>query len=982
MSLFFPSHPESLPEKPRVFALPPGVDFAQALVDGLAARMGAAPPEDWARLTLWVNTRRTARRVETLLMARGPGLLPQLRVLGDLAHMPDASLPTAPDALHRQLTLAALVSAYQSQRGQLLAPSVLLDLAQSLGDLLEDLEGEGLDPTALDRIDSSALPKHWDDNLAFLGILRRYLASLARPYSGAEGRRAAMVHKLAAAWQTNPPSAPVLVAGSTGSRRATRNFMAAVARLPQGAVILPGFDDVLPTPARAALSADHPQFALNETLVALGAEPGDVILWHNRLAPVPERGALISLALRPAPVTDDWLRDGPALIPSLTNATQGLTLIEADSQRHEAQSIALALRRALDLGQTAALVTPDRTLARRVANQLRRWDIAADDSAGQPLHLTPPGLFLRLLADVEGQDIAPVALLELLKHPLTGGDGAQRGAHLGHVQALEMALLRGGPPQLSPAILHRWASEDPARHAWLAPLLDLIFNEDAATLPLSIWAAQLQARAGQLCPPAADSPQPRIWDKDAGQAALSLLEHLTQAGQGAMPQPPRLWAALMTRQMQQVEVRPPAYLPHPNLSIWGPLEARVQSADLLILGGLTEGGWPQRLSEDHWLNRQMRKTIGLPLPELRIGLAAHDFQTALGAPNVILSRALRDGEAETLPSRWLLRLVNLLQGLGAPGKDALADMQARGAALSLLAQRLDRPIIDVEPAKRPSPAPPLAARPNRLSVTQIETLIRDPYAVYARHILRLKPLNPLGRQPDALERGTVLHAVLADLVRKLPHKVPATLSPAMRARMDEILTELAPWPAIRAQWRARLLGAMAWFLAEEADRRNSAAPIGLEAKGALSFDIAGREFTLSAAADRIDRSPDGHIALYDYKSGSHPTQIEVDTIAIQLPLEALIAEAGGFNDIAAGAVETFAYILLGAQKSFGPSPKFTLGDGLRDAFTTFLAAYADPARGYPARARHDLQNFDGDYDHLSRLGEWDESMSPETEVLE
>ena len=976
---FFPSREP--PDSPRAFGLPPGVDFAQTLVDGLAARLADAPPEDWARVTIWVNTRRTARRIEALLQTRSPGLLPQLRVLGDLAQTPNPALPPAPDALQRQLTLAALVSAYQTRRGQNLAPSAVLDLAQSLGDLLDELEGEALGPEALKSIDPTALPRHWVDNLEFLDILQTYLASLSRPYSGAEGRRAAIIAGLTADWKANPPTHPVLVAGSTGSRMATRQFMAAVARLPHGAVILPGFDSDLADTARAALGPDHPQFALHQTLGALGITAGAVETWHTSPVPASRRSALISLALRPAPVTDDWLREGPEMLPDLAEATQSVSLIEADSQRHEAQAIAIALRRALAEGQTAALVTPDRTLARRVANQLRRWDIAADDSAGQPLHLTPPGLFLRLLADVDGLEIAPATLLELLKHPLAGGAGAARGAHLGHVQTLELTLLRGGPPVISPEILTHWAAEDPTRTAWLAPLLAQIFVAAPATQSLPDWANQLRDRATTLCPAEPEATLPRIWDKEAGEAAREVLDRLAQAGLGGMAQPPRLWAALLTRQMQQVEVRPPAYLPHPNLSIWGPLEARVQSADLLILGGLTEGSWPQRLAEDHWLNRPMRNTIGLPLPELRIGLAAHDFQTALGAKNVILSRALRDGEAETLPSRWVLRLVNLLQGLGPMGKAALADMRARGTQLCAFAHQLDRPTGSINPAPRPAPKPPLTARPNRLSVTQIETLIRDPYAIYARHILKLQPLDPLGRQPDALERGTVLHAVLADLVRRLPNPVPAELSPDMRARMDDILTELAPWPAVRAQWRARLLGAMAWFLREEAERRVFGQPIGLETKGATNFDIAGQAFTLSATADRIDRAPDGRLALYDYKSGSSPSQTEVNTTAIQLPLEELIANAGGFKDIAAGAVETFAYILMGEQKSVSPNAKNTLAEGFFEAFTAFLTAYADPNRGYTARARHDLQKFDGDFDHLSRLGEWDDGMDPTGEVL-
>lgn len=967
---------------PRVFALPPGVNFAQTLVDGMAARLSGQPPEAWARVTLWVNTRRTARAIKQLMAARGPGLLPDIRVLADLSKEV-APLPPAPDALARQLDLAALVRSYQLARGQSPQPAMVLDLAGSLADLLDELEGEGLTPAAFARIDATNLSRHWVENREFLGILQSYLSSLGLPYSGAEGRRRAVIDALAENWSSSPPQGPVLVAGSTGSRAATRAFMAAVARLPQGAVILPGLENQPPRTMPAdGPGADHPQAALLATLVALGAKQ-PVQPWH--LAPVPNPGpnpgriALVSLALRPAPVTDQWLTEGPALLAGLQTATESLSLIAADSTRHEALAIACALREAEQRGQRAALITPDRNLARRVGIALQRWNIEADDSAGQPLHLSPPGLLLRLLAEDTQSGISPVRLLDILKHPLVGGQGngqgETRGDHVHMTSTLEHQLLRGGPAHIGPDDLQTWAGDDPARQKWVAQISPALFAPGTESQRLPDWVVSLRNRATALGPEA-------VWDKDAGERALALLAQLEAGSASAAPQPPSIWAALLLRQMQRVELRGAAYLPHPDIAIWGPLEARVQSADLLILGGLTEGVWPARLAEDHWLSRQMRAQIDLPLPELRIGLAAHDFQCALAAPRVILSRPLRDGDSETLPSRWLLRLTNLLQGLGDAGTAALKEMQARGAYYTDLAAQLDRPESAADPAPRPSPAPPVVARPDQLSVTSIEKLIADPYAVYAAKILRLYPLDPLGREPDARERGTALHAILAHLMPQIPDPVPNALPDDLRADIIAQFEAKVPWPATRREWQAKLFGALDFLLTSEKTRRETATPLATERSGKLALTIAGAPFTLTAKADRIDRAANGSIALYDYKTGSTPTQTAADTTAVQLPLEGLIAAAGGFKDVPAGPAATLKYILLGDKKSVGPEEKKqTVLTDLAENLATLLTAYADPAQGYTARARHELLRFEGDYDHLSRLGEWDDGAPAKPEPL-
>ncbi|WP_067923746.1 double-strand break repair protein AddB, partial [Sulfitobacter sp. HI0040] len=522
----------------------------------------------------------------------------------------------------------------------------------------------------------------------FLQIADAYLrAEDTLPDS--EARQRQLVERIIAHWREAPPAHPVILAGSTGSRGTTALLMEAIARLPQGAVVLPGFDFEMPTAIWNALddqllSQDHPQYRFHHLIRQLQLPSAAVRRWAGTKPPSTARNALVSLSLRPAPVTHAWLTEGPKL-KDIAGATRDLTLIEADTPRKEALAIALRLRKAVDEGKTAALITPDRMLTRQVTSALDRWDILPDDSAGTPLQLSPPGRFLRHVAALLAEPLDAEGLLTLLKHPLTHS-GADRGYHQLHTQRLEMAIRRTGLPYPDAAGLHGVAEtaaeglEDPVSFTrwadWVAATLT--GRKTQGERPLTEWVAlhlDLASRlaAGQDGPEAGE-----LWQKKAGQKALGCMTNLQeQAIHGGMMGPGD-YADLLGALLSQEEVRD-RDAPRSDVMIWGTLEARVQGADLVILGGLNDGVWPEAPAPDPWLNRQMRLDAGLLLPERRIGLSAHDYQQAIAAPEVVLSRSLRSDEAETVPSRWLNRLGNLLQGLPEQGgKAAWEDMRVRG----------------------------------------------------------------------------------------------------------------------------------------------------------------------------------------------------------------------------------------------------------------------------------------------------------------
>lgn len=938
---------------PRLYALPPGVDFAAEVARGLLMRL--PDPEDLARVTIFTNTRRMQRRLRDCL-ATGPArLLPRLRLITDLALDPIAAdLPPPIPPLRRKLELTRLIATLLDREPDLADRAALFPLADSLARLLDEMHGEAVPPEAIADLDVTDLSGHWARAQQFLSIATAFARADA---PDREARQRAVINRLAALWAENPPQDPILVAGSTGSRGATALFLQTVAKLPQGAVILPGVDTDLPAHVwdrldTALTAEDHPQYRFKRLADALDISPADLPRWTDTPPANPQRNALISLSLRPAPVTDQWRTDGPAL-GDLLPATDCITLIEAPSPRAEAETIALRLRAAVEEGITAILITPDRMLTRQVAAALDRWSLTPDDSGGLPLALSAPGRLLRQVADLMGRPATAADLLALLKHPLC--HATDRGPHLLHTRDFELWLRRKGLPFPTGADLLDWRQDDWT--AWLAPLLDRLAAIREAPLadlvPLHLTLTEAFAR---------DPAQ--LWAEAPGRAAQSVTTALATHAEAAGTFTPRDYAALFSAVIANEQVRNPD-TGHPRILIRGTLESRVDFADLVILGGLNDGTWPGTPPPDPWLNRAMRHQAGLLLPERQIGLSAHDYTQAIAAPEVWLTRPIRSDDAQTVASRWLNRLTNLLAGLpDQNGDKALAAMRQRGQDWLARAATLSD-AAPVPRAPRPSPRPPAKARPKQLSVTAVTDLLRDPYAIYARHVLRLRALDPLTPSPDAPLRGQVVHRIF-EIFTQSPVPDRATLM----AATDNVLAEDCPWPTIRTLWRARIDRIADWFIDTESARRALGTPALIEQLGALP--IPSHDFTLTGKADRIDLTPDGRALIYDYKTGTPPSDKQQRQFDKQLLLEAAMVERGAFPTLGPTPVADAAYIGVGAKTAIVPAPLADLPPALVWAeFLQLLTTWSRRDRGYTARIAARRATDAGDYDHLARYGEWD-----------
>ena len=992
---------------PTLFTIPAGLSFVDSLAAGLLRRYGGGPL-DLAAVTVLLPTRRACRSLAEAFLEASEGralLLPRLQPLGDLdaeelafleeesglAEAEALAVPPALSGLRRQLLLTRLILAWQEAQPRDLPGGAdqAARLAEALARLIDQVETEGLDWQGLRDLVPEDYAHHWQQTLDFLSIVtERWPEHEAEVGAiGPAARRRLLLQRQAEAWRRAPPADPVVVAGSTGSLPATAELIATVAGLPNGLVVLPGLDKSVGDEAWQAIHADpsHPQHGLARLLAGLGIARDAVEDWPEAAAPVAvaRRADLLNEALRPAAAS--WRapdEDAPSDAEEAA-ALAAVRRIDCANPAQEALVIAMILRQSLEVpGRTAALVTPDRALARRVAAELRRWSIEIDDSAGQPLALTPAGAFLRLTAEMIAEELAPLPLLAALKHPLAAG-GLEPGAFRAKTRALERAVLRGPRPApgfagLRMALQAQEGTGDLL--AWLedletraAPFLDALSRRPC---DLTSLAEGHIAFAQALAESASESGAARLWAQDSGEAAADFAAELLAARDAEIRLGAEDYAALLESLMSGRAVRPHAGR-HPRLAILGPLEARLQHADVMVLGGLNEATWPAESDPGPWLSRPMRAAFGLPPPERRIGLSAHDFVQACCAPEVYLTRATRVEGTPSVPSRWLLRLDALLRARG------LSDALMRDApSWRQWAEALDRP-ERVAPAEPPQPRPRLEARPRKFAVTEVATLIDDPYALYASRILGLQPLHPIDEDPGAAERGTLIHRVLERFVSHHPEQLPADPLTALMAEGEKAFAKLRARPGLQAFWWPRFERVARWFVAFESERRAGLRRAWAERRGRMELQAPAGPVTLYARADRIDEAADGGLAILDYKTGALPRQSSVEAgLAPQLPLEAAIAAAGGFEGLPQGAPETIGYLRLSGGQPAGElrlvrrSPE-ELAEEVLAGFARLVAHYDDPETPYLAAAwEAELARFDP-YGHLARRREWSVGVGPE-----
>jgi ATP-dependent helicase/nuclease subunit B len=1044
--------------RPRVFTIPPSAPFLPTLIRAMTTgRLGFRLPEDplaLAAVTLYLPTRRACRLArEAFLDALevDAAILPRIVAIGDIdedelvfADMAaggiaaDAlAVPPALGGLERRLLLAQLVRTWarapqvRSAQGMPLVaqtPAAASALADDLARLIDDMTMRGVSWDRLDGLVPEALDPFWQLTLKFLQLARESWPQILRERSFIEpaARRDALI-KAEAARLGRKTDAPVIAAGSTGSIPATAELIAAIARLPHGAVVLPGLDtdldeaswrliggnaraDILPAPG-------HAQFALQALLARIGIGRDAV----ESLAEARGRERLASEVLRPAAATELWSQraSDESFEAHADAALASIAMIEAANAEDEALSIAVALREAVERGKSAALVTPDRALGARVKSALERWQIVAEDTGGQALSELPAGVFARLAAETALGGLAPVTLLGLLKHPLLRL-GERDNARA--VAALERAVLRGPRPRAGSAELasaldafraqltkfranaNKHTKEetelhgsDPRTRMFEADLeaANVLVRRLAEALaplevighgerPLGEFAARHRDVLAAL---SRDGATEQAFAGPGGAKLADALDELAiSEAAGGLAVEPSDYVELFSALLADRVVRAPP-LADARVRILGLLEARLTAHDRVVLGGLVEGAWPPESRTDAWLSRPMRLELGLDLPERRIGLSAHDFAQMLGAPEVILTRAAKIAGAPTQASRFVQRLAAIA------GEQRWQAALDRGNVYLAWARSLDQP-ESVTPAPRPASTPPRAARPKRLSVTEIEHWLRDPYTIYAKHVLDLSPLDEVDAAPGAAERGTVIHNVLRDFSERFAKELPADPAGVLIEMGRKHFAALGEIPEARAFWWPRFVRIAQWLGGWEAGRRANYELVAAEIRGAIDIPLADGAFKLTGIADRIERDAAGGYVILDYKTGSVRTEKQVRSgLAPQLTLEAAMLRQGGFDTGATpipggGSVSALAYVALKGGARAGEFMPIEFKEGTPDAqadralqkLAELVRRFDDDLEPYRSLVHPMWKARYGDYDHLARVKEWSSTGGPEDDI--
>ena len=946
----------------NLFTIPPHLPFLDRLAEGIWA-MAESDPAKLASMQVLLPTRRACRAMQTAFLrvtGAKAALLPRLSPIGDIdeeellfSDIAIDAIPPAIDPMRRRFLLGHLIQ----RRDESLPPAEALRLADALARFLDEAQIRHCDFARLPGlVEDRELAKHWEETVKFLGILTDAWPKILADEGCIDPaeRRNRVLAAQAAAWRAKPPAFPVIAAGSTGTMPATADVLDAIASLPQGAVVLPGLDRVMDEESWQAADELHPQYGMKELLRVMDTERGQVKDWV--VAPFSPRARLLAEAMRPAAVTDAWrhLRQSDLLPESFA----GLSRATFAHPQEEAQAVALMLRGAMNEPErTAALVTPDRDLAGRVAALLARWGITANDSAATSLAERPVGGFLAAVLDAAAPDAGAVAWLSLLKHPYAAS-GLDPALCRAEARQAELTHFRKDPPEASP-----WFD---AIKNILKPLT-LAWPKRRA---VADWLGDHLRLAEQLAASDAETGAARLWKGEDGDAATTWIDDVRRAAEHFLPVSGEDYRNLFTELLRQAGFRP-THGAHPRLSILGPLEARLLRPDFVVLGGMNEGVWPPEPAIDPWMSRPMKKAFGMMPSSHRIGLSAHDFAQLAQAPQVVMTRSVRSGGAPTVPSRFLLQLETVLRAAGHAGDPLTAQEPWQDWARTLD----EPPAGEIKACLPPEPKPAVELRPAQLSVTEIGLWQRNPYAIYARHVLGLRKLDPLEGEPDAADRGELIHSALEKFTVEYPNTLPSDAFDKLIAIGRELFAAYDGHAEVKAFWWPRFERAAAWFIETESARRAAGIrPLAAEISGRTALD----GFTLTGRADRVDRLPEGKVAIVDYKTGGVPSKKDVETgLEPQLPLLSLIAANGGFANIGAADAGELSYWKMGGgqgDKSNGETRFDEHLEALRheaeEGLKSLVAAFADPETAYHAVPKPGRAPKYDDYAHLARLAEW------------
>ena len=959
----------------EIYNIPASVCFVETLAAKLLEDYKDCEFKLAETLVLLPNRRACRSLAEAFVHQKGmdPTILPQMRAIGDTqedelilngsgAAEEFLSLPPAISPLERTLLFMKLILRRRNEFGlQEISLSQSCRLAIELGNLLDKARMQNLDWNNLASLAPEEYATHWQETLKFLKIITHYWPEILteRGVIDANDRKDRLIEKQCLIWHRNPPSNRIIIAGTTAVSPVMKLLVKTVLELPKGEIYLAGLDTCLEDDAWNQIDESHPQFEFKQLLDYLQLNRHQI---KPLIAPrCSLREKFISEIMRPATCSHRWRQiEGNLNI----KAVEGIRLIECTDARTEALTIAVLIRCALEKPeQTVALITPDRNLARRTAAELKRWKINVDDSAGIPLAQTPWAIFMRLCIAAIEPDAGKEQLLALFKNPLfSAGMPKQTVAKL--IKRLDKDIWRSN-------------KKDPEIDAFLQKIRMLaddiitLFCTDKASLKDIITKHIMLAES--FAATEEQSGAEILWQNEDGEAGAAFmadwLKYAPVLEEIKLEDYLSLFETMMTGTMVRSK-RPN----HPRVRILGPMEARLNHFDKIILGGLNEGIWPPAAEADPWMSRPMKHDFGFELPEKQIGVLGLDFANLLAAPSVCLTRAGMNGGAPTVKSRWWMRLETVLQAAGI-NKKALSENACQSFAAAL-----DAPEKFIK-IKAPSPTPPLIARPRKLSASSFERLLRDPYGIYAEYILKLKPLDKLDSEPTRADFGSLIHKILENFGRLYPDKLPDNAADILQQIGQKLLAEQNLSKEKQAFWLPNLTKIINWLIQTELQYRPEIKRIHTEIRGSVFFDnLPNGRFEISAIADRVDETKDGRLNILDYKTGQARSSKEVQGgYAPQLPIEGLIAVSGGFSGIKAAEVGKLIYWQLGTKTTVIDQNLPDIFERTQKQILKTISLFDSVSTGYLSRPNPKHIEKYSDYEHLARISEWSVQEEEEDE---
>ncbi len=910
-------------------------------------------PLQMAQTTVILPTKRaclTVKNAFVRLSENHPIMLPKLQALYELDDL-EENLPPAISSMERLFLLATLCR----KKPNVDSFDKALKIAKSLAELLDDFYEYNINPNHLKNlIEEESLAIHWQESLDFLDIIIDFWPQILNEKGLIDvvDRRNRLIMLLKKKILSSSNDSFYIIGGLDGSSPSVKSLIKETSSKNNVLILLNGLNVCLDEDEEKALTENHYQYSLVNLLKSMGKKPSDIPLLCTAEQP---QEALIREAFKPAELTDEWLQS------NLTKElVKNVKYIECENMTDEALTIALIMRKVLEIPEkTAALVTSDRTLARCVIAQMKRWGVKLDDSAGTPLDDTPTGIFLLLLAKYGLQKNGATALA-LLKHPLCA-DGRNPADLRAYVRETEKTIRE---------------KKEQFQIVLQTPMADFfeLFQSQKPVSFYQILTTHLNL-AEKLATSADRSGKERLWQSDDGEEAYQFLTELKEKADLIPDILPELYLQILGFLMQFISFRP-KYGTHPRLDILGPIEARLSHPDVCIIGGLNEGTFPTLPDSGPWLNRLMRRKIGLPSPENIFATQSMDFASCFCASQVYLTRSLKTDGSQTIPSRFISRIEAVLEAHHTCND--MSDPISLKSELEVLPQQVDMP-KKFENIIRPMPCPPKEIRPKKLPVTQIKNLLTNPYAVYARYILQLRPLNELESFDMKSGYGTALHAAFQELVSEND----LTVQKAVQKITDHLVAAGCNQTDL-AYNKTKIEKSAAFFVQTQTRMKSKIKKTITETSGAYSFPLCdGTLFTLTAIADRIDKMNDGSYEIIDYKTGSLPTAISIQRgINSQLPLEGLILKQNGFQDYSDNPDKiNFSYWHITGKDTGGEIKEInekTDQDFIQEAkegVQKLINAYQNDTRPYEAHLMEKVITYD-DYEHLARVKEW---LSEESE---